>query len=232
MQKKSLLTVVLSLVLVAVIGVGSTLAYMSQKTDPKHNVFTAGASLTGALKEQAFDGGDYNDTQDKIDSLTAADGLLDIPVLGFNRAKLVMPGRVIPKNPIVKNTSDSSKGTKAWVAIKLEAKFANDSNTRTALASILNIATIDLDSTNWTDVAYSQDGKVAYFFYKTAIDPQAETTHLFNNVTIKSGAAVTDLRDFSIDVTAALVQANGVDSIQKLDDAKPELVKLLTPVIS
>jgi predicted ribosomally synthesized peptide with SipW-like signal peptide len=230
MQKKSLLTIVLSLVLVAVIGVGSTLAFMSQRTEQKHNVFTAGSSLTGALKEQRFDGGDYNAAQADIDKFTTEDALKDSPVLGFNRAKLVMPGRIIPKDPIVMNTSDKAKGTKAWVAIKIDAKFGDEINTKKALESIEKIAIIDWDI-GWSDVTYSADGTAAYFFYNAQVPPQDETTHLFRNVIIRKEAAVADLNDFSIDVTAALVQANGVDSIQSLESAKPELVKLLSPAV-
>lgn len=43
MKKKNLLTAAASLALVAVIGVGATLAYFTDKTDVKNNVFTTGS---------------------------------------------------------------------------------------------------------------------------------------------------------------------------------------------
>ena len=42
MKKRNLLISLLSLALVAVIGVGATLAYFTDKTDTKKNTFTTG----------------------------------------------------------------------------------------------------------------------------------------------------------------------------------------------
>ena len=43
MKKKNLITAAVSLALVAVVGVGATLAYFTDKTDVKNNVFTSGS---------------------------------------------------------------------------------------------------------------------------------------------------------------------------------------------
>lgn len=43
MKKKNLITAAVSLALVAVVGVGATLAYFTDKTDVKNNVFTTGS---------------------------------------------------------------------------------------------------------------------------------------------------------------------------------------------
>ena len=47
MNNKKLRKSLIALGLVAIVGIGGTLAYFSQKTEEKQNVFTMGAGLTG-----------------------------------------------------------------------------------------------------------------------------------------------------------------------------------------
>jgi predicted ribosomally synthesized peptide with SipW-like signal peptide len=216
----------MSLAMVGVIAAGATLAYLTAKTPTKTNVFTAGTALTGALKEDAYDGADYDQAVNPVQ--LAADALLPSPTLGINQAKNITPGRVINKDPQVKNTSAAATGSTAWVAIKLEATYPNAATSSAALNAIEQIATIDWNTTKWEKVV-DANGNV-YFFYQDVVDPQAETQTLFNTVTIKNTADVSDLKDFNISVTAALVQRNGNDGLTNLNAAtKTALMNLLTP---
>lgn len=63
MNKKGLLAGALVVVSVAAISIGSTFALLKDKTATKANVFTATAGLTGQIKEDLFDGLDYDGTQ-------------------------------------------------------------------------------------------------------------------------------------------------------------------------
>lgn len=224
MQKRGIMTAILSLALVGAIGVGSTLAYMTTKPTAKHNVFTAGTALTGALKETTFDSQDY-DGHAAPDFV--ADATSDNPKYGVNQAKLVTPGRVINKDPMVKNTSAAATGSKAWVAIKLDitgAAVAEKTTYADKLAEIEKFATINIADT-WEQSATDP----SIYFFKTVVAPGAETTALFTTVTIKSNVGVTAIKDFAIEVQAGLVQMNGNDGLNTLDAAKPELIKLLNP---
>ncbi len=92
MKKKSILTLVLSLVLVGAISVGATMAYMTSKTNEVTNTFTFGNVKIG-LSETNWD---------------KADG-------GKEIAKNMYPGVTAPKNPVVTNTGVND----CWVRIKV-----------------------------------------------------------------------------------------------------------------
>ena len=81
MKKKNLLTAAASLALVAVIGVGATLAYFTDKTDVKSNVFTTGSvDIT------------LNDTSDSKKATEVENGIV---------YEEVMPGDLLDKNVYV-----------------------------------------------------------------------------------------------------------------------------------
>lgn len=81
MKKKNLLTAAASLALVAVIGVGATLAYFTDKTDVKSNVFTTGSvDIT------------LNDTSDSEKATEVENGIV---------YEEVMPGDLLDKNVYV-----------------------------------------------------------------------------------------------------------------------------------
>ena len=206
MNKKGLLAGALVVVSVAAISIGSTFALLKDTTEAKVNVFTAAAGLEGQLKEDAFDGCDYG--------VARPDTFTD-ESLGIVKAQKVVPGRAIPKDPQVKNNSDASKGVSAWVAIKLEVKCDGKTGSD-AMNEIKKFADINFSDT-WEAAA---DGIT--FYYKTAGAPQGETTALFTTVTIKDDdtISVADIKDFELNPTAYLVQAEGAEGATTLEAAK------------
>ena len=81
MKKKNLLTAAVSLALVAVVGVGATLAYFTDKTDVKNNVFTTGSvDIT------------LTDTSDSDKATEVENGIV---------YEEVMPGDLLDKNVYV-----------------------------------------------------------------------------------------------------------------------------------
>ncbi len=211
MKKKSVLTIATSVVLTAVIGIGSTLAYMSAQTDVKQNVFTSTASLQGQIKETKFDAAGYGEKRD--DSKINAD-----PGLGINKAKAIVPGLVIAKDPMVKN-STADGGVSAWIAVKLDISgdaTLGATTDKDKLANILKISDVDFDKTSWTQDASNP----TVFYFNTKVDAGKETSELFKTVTIKSqkigtlnptGISIDQVKNFQIDVKAALIQASGTD---------------------
>ena len=87
MKKRNLLISILSLALVAVIGVGATLAYFTDKTDVKNNVFTTGmVDIT------------LTDTSDSEKATETETGIF------FDE---VMPGDLLDKNVYITVDKDS-----------------------------------------------------------------------------------------------------------------------------
>lgn len=81
MKKKNLITAAVSLALVAVVGVGATLAYFTDKTDVKNNVFTTGSvDIT------------LTDTSDSDKATEVENGIV---------YEEVMPGDLLDKNVYV-----------------------------------------------------------------------------------------------------------------------------------
>ena len=195
MNKKRNIILALALMLSTVLITGLTFAYLSAKTGPKTNTFTIGG-VSIQLAEPNFDGRDYNNVV-----VTPAAGTQ----LGEVSALNIMPGRIIAKDPSVKNTSNPSA---VWVAIKLDYTISGtpgvyDSATLTNELSAF--AGIDFDTVAWEMKAGSD---YTVFYYRTAVSSGLTTSNLFNNVTIKKEA--TALKPFSIDVKAYAVQAEGL----------------------
>lgn len=206
MKKHGILLSALACVVVAAVAVGSTFAFLSGQTAPKQNVFTAAANLQGEIRELAFDGKDYGETRGAAETYATN--------LGIELAKKVVPGREVPKNPQVKNTSEKQYGVAAWIAVKLDATCNNLTGTA-AMEAIKRFATIDFDTTKWDA---SPDGIT--FYYKTTVAPQDETAPLFTTVTIKEEVSPADIQNFELNVTAYLVQGEGAEGAADLESAK------------
>lgn len=200
MKKKSLLIAALSLLAVAAIAVGSTFAWLSSQTGPVTNTFTVSQKgIEIDLKEPKWDNKTFDGT-----------GTIPNDQLGKTKAQNIVPGRVIPKDPQVKNTGDHT----AWVAIKLDYKLNNAASTFANLSKQVSI--------DFTDVWTAKDAANNVFYYNTTLAANAVTTKaLFNNVTVKN---VSSVLPFDITVTAYAVQAEGVADLAA---AKPLLDTLI-----
>lgn len=191
MKKKSVLAVVLSLCLVAVVAIGATLALLSDKTNTVTNRFTVSQKgIDIDLKEPAWDGIDFGAVEAENP---------DDPALGINLAEDIVPGREIPKDPTVKNTGNHD----AWVAIELE--YLKE-GAAAAFADIAVQADINFDTINWTEKTGSNK---TVFYYNVPLAVDAETkTALFDTVTINE--ELEEVFAFDIKITAYAVQAEGV----------------------
>ena len=74
MKKKSLLTMLLALTLVAVVGVGATLAYLSDSTGAMTNTFTVGSGIDITQDEEDIDYDYDKDDDGKVDPEYDEDG--------------------------------------------------------------------------------------------------------------------------------------------------------------
>lgn len=95
MKKKSLLTMVLALTLVGAVGIGATLAYLSDATETLTNTFTVGSGI-GVKQDEAI----WDDTNDVALTDRTEEG---------NDYTDIQPGDVLAKDPtatVLANSSD------------------------------------------------------------------------------------------------------------------------------
>ena len=173
--KRRNLTIVLSVVLVAAIAVGGTLAYLFTKTDPVNNVFTFAENIKGELDEPSW-----------------------VPEDALN----LTPGKEIAKDPQITNTSEN--GVVEYGAIKLTfLDGAGNEISAANMVTLLNLVGIDWSS-SWAlkDGTLTKDGsgtvtaasaQQIYVFNDTI--PQGVTTSpIFYSVTIPADITPDELK--------------------------------------
>lgn len=196
----------LAAALVGIIATGGTLAYFTNQTGEKANVFTMGSGVSAELKEPTWDA-------DPFTNELAPGG-----PLGKELANNFYPGLDIPKDPAIKNTSESD----IYVAIKLDYKSSGAASDFATLDKFINI---NFDNTDWTllndnTTAYyrfplGRDGKTSPLFDKVTIDPLALTAEQVastqydpsNYVDVPASDFV--MSDFEIIAKGYVVQADG-----------------------
>lgn len=188
MKKKSIITLVAAVVLVGVIGVGSTLAYFTDN-DTQTNVVTMGhvdITLTETTEDE-------NAVVDE-NGITYDD---------------VVPGAVLSKKPVITLAKESQD---AYIRAEVIAKFVNadkeeiaivkDGEDVTEVYKEALIAACDFDS-KWTK---GQDG---YYYYSDKLTQETNVANLFTTVTVPAawGNEVADAQ-FVIEITAEAIQAD------------------------
>ena len=202
MNKKKVLAMVTALALVAVVGIGATLAYFTDKADIQ-NVITMGhvdINLTENKVEKDADG-EYvpvGETELTEEGLTFED---------------VVPGQTVPKNPTITVEEDSENCyVRATVTVESQDidKDVLDLLTKKLTDQILSTA-----GSNWT-----YNDKDGYFYYGSELKA-AEKAVLFETVTIPGewDNAVAD-KSFSIKIAAEAVQSKYVDDVLVKDGEK------------
>lgn len=179
MNRKKLLITGLSLLLVAAVSVGATLAYFTDTSEAASNVFTMGhvsadvVDTTGNLDGEDSPGrrvvtGTLNDPDDPLSGLVYSD---------------VLPGDVIDKTVGAVLYADSME---AWLAVKLEvtATPAEGSSLAAAdvVAELLGLIDDQVDADEWEKVPQA-DGSVIYY-YKQPVAPDYDaSTDTYSAVT-------------------------------------------------
>lgn len=202
MNKKKVLAMVTALALVAVVGIGATLAYFTDKADIQ-NVITMGhvdISLTENKVEKDADG-EYvpvGETELTEEGLTFED---------------VVPGQTVPKNPTITVEEDSEN---CYVRATLTVESQDiEKDVLDLLTKKLTAQILSTDGSNWT--YNDNDG---YFYYGSELKA-GEKAVLFETVTVPGewDNAVAD-KSFSIKITAEAVQSKYVDDVLVKDGEK------------
>lgn len=179
--KKKRTTAILSIVLVAVIAIGATLAYLATKTEEASNVFAFASNIKAKLTEP-------NWNPDEGENLT--------------------PGYEVKKDPMITNQSDN--GVDEYVALQLTfTDGAGDALDATQTAKLLNCLDIKWNS-NWSlqHGTLTTDGSgtvtaatpIQMYVYNAALSPGQVSDPVFSSVTIKS-----DISDADYEWLAAII---------------------------
>ena len=173
-KKKKRLTIILSLVLVAVIVIGATLAWLFSSTDSKENVFTFADNIKGYLDEPSWDP---------------------------DEALQLVPGKKIDKDPQITNNSTNAVTEYAAIRLTFQDGAGNTLSDADTL-KLLNLIDIEW-SNNWTlyngtlttasGVVTAATAEQIYVFNDTL--PQNVTSDpVFYSVTIKDSVTPDQLK--------------------------------------
>ena len=218
MKKKNILTAALSLALVAVIAVGATLAYFTDKADEVVNTFT-----TGNIKIAVVD--ETNPTEGQVGGVKDE----DTGDIAYGTETPIMPGDVISKQVSVSVDANSQP---AWVALKLTVSAApkpdsiltdEEAQAKTA-ATVAAVNDMIEAAYNRTDWLKGTDG--VYYYQTGTVATGATANHLFDTLTLVGSDWDNDQAGmtFRIAVEAYAVQAANIDTFEA---AKNQLDSLI-----
>lgn len=192
MNKRKLIALVTSLSLVAVVGIGATLAYFTDNASAQNVVTMGHVDISLTENEVTKDeNGDYivDDTKPVTEEGLEFEG--------------VLPGDTIPKNPTI-NLLEGS--VDAYVRIKMDITAAAESTITQADLDVLetNLRAQILEDANWYYNA--ADG----YYYYTPVLSAEESAVLFETVTIPGEEWKNNTADqsFTIALQAEAIQAD------------------------
>lgn len=202
MKKKNLITAVVSLALVAVVGVGATLAYFTDKTETKKNVFSAGKVSINLIDETWDVEGQVKGEYYEKDDITGI------------QYEDIMPGDVLSKVVGVETAADSQD---AYVAVRVTVTDVVAPNAADIVlpeeiaAQISDIIAAEVDGDLWASRDMG-NGDVIYYF-KSVVPADTQNLVLFDKIPLPGSEwnnAYAEL-SFDVEVQAAAIQAANTD---------------------
>lgn len=181
MKNKKLISMLVAVTLVAVVGVGATLAYFTDKDEAK-NVITMG-HVDIELDEPHFD----KETDEAGNPVDDYDGAED------GKISNVVPGQVIPKDPTITVKEDSED---AYIRAKVEYK---DLSEKQVAELTLNL------KDGWTE------GTDGYYYYNDIVKAGDEVILFEEVTIPKTWGNDVAGKTFEINVSAEAVQARNFD---------------------
>ena len=203
MNKKKMATVLGSVTLIGAIGIGGTLAYLSQETNKVSNTFILGEGINIALKESPVG------TELDAEGNTKAYQALENEVYGYdldgkntwtvtkNEYKDVVLGETVYKDPTVL-VADNSSDAYIYVAVKNASPSEENDGTQFQ---------VNIDSSKWELVGTAADNTLIYAY--------KEVAKANDNLTVFTNAKVRKTDDAnvsfnSLDVKAYAIQSRGI----------------------
>lgn len=194
-MKKNVLTAVVSGAMVGCLAIGGTFAFLTANSGKVTNTFSGVEAIKTAVREQVTDGNTYDVASLSGLKLTEDydSGWLEEGVGGVNYFNVV-PGAVIDKDVDVMVEKNP---TPVYLFVKVRG-----------LADTL---TANIGS-EWTFIDGGNDGNGIYVYNNyEVLDSSADDLEfdVFDTVTVNENAELDEISGFQINVTGAIVQANG-----------------------
>jgi len=167
-KKKKLIKGLVAVALIAIIGIGATLAYLSATTNKAENKFTSDAKITGTLTETSWKDKEWSNFQ---------------------------PGDSHGKNPVVNLVAGSED---AYVGMLITCKNGSGTDATVISMDDFtkNYATVSYEGTtginpNWVHVGY-YEGIGDFYVYKNDVNASksnidVSTEAIFDTVTVNAG---------------------------------------------
>ena len=198
MKKKKLLTMLTALVLVAVVGVGATLAYLSDKTLALTNTFTVG-NVTINLNEDDITSDNENDRI--IVNTTTAD---------TQDYTNMLPGIFVTKDPKINVEAGSSD---CYLFMKLDGLDDDDIKENFTIKYGDDGEANEVNP-NWHKLVGDPDELDGIYIYEyennMVFGAGAKTQPIFDSVKYNDNGVETDA-SFNFDIIAGAYQAGGID---------------------
>lgn len=203
LKRKKVFALVLCMVMVAVISVAGTFAYLTSKTDVVQNTFTVGKVAITLDEAAVGDGGQA--------MIFGADRVME------NEYHLI-PGCHYWKDPTVHVDANSEK---AWLFVKIEI------NNKSVIEDELDLSFSILegfDASKWEVMSNTDENDVRTYVlaYKTKVEG-GQNVQIFSGFSVPKALTNEDLaklEDFKINVEAFAIQADGFASYT---DAYPQV---------
>lgn len=231
-MKKKQIGLLVGIAVLAMVGMGLTLAFLHTTTETKTNTFSSNKYLSIQLREPAWDGYTFND-EGEPNGKTAKPGVTTDPdnkknPLGVIEAAAYVPGETIYKNPMVKNNGNANDGVSAYVALKVE--YYDSDNQQVSYEEFANAYLaekgLNFDTKNWTKISTKNNGNAQIFLYTASgaaasLAVNAQTPALFTQVPlsmdIEPDAKTGLLPAFNIKVQAYAIQSPGIEADKAAD---------------
>lgn len=209
-MKKNVMTAVVSGAMVGCLAIGGTFAYLTANSGTVKNTFSGVEAIKTAVMETVKDGETYDVQHDGV---TVENYTTEWLYEGKDGVKYinVVPGASIAKDVDVKVDQNE---TPVYLFVKVTGQSA---------AAVANI-----DTTEWTLVDADDTVGNGIYVWKnyTAIDSSdaAVVKDVFDTISINSAATLDSIGSVEIDVTGAIVQANGGNTTTDALAAAQELL--------
>lgn len=191
MKKKKLITMLTTLVLVVVVGVGATLAYFTDTTHALTNTFTVGNNVSLVLRETDIENeGEYKFANNET--------------TGEQKYENMLPGIFVKKDPHIVVGEDSSD---CYLFIQLR-NFDNNLNIR------YNNGTDGIINPHWVKVT-SATGLNGIYMYKVGdnniFSENTTTEAIFDEIKLLNSFSDKNISITDLTIKACAYQSSGVN---------------------
>lgn len=203
MKAKNKIKMFAIIALVALVAVGSTLAYLSSVTDTKENKFTSSKDITGKIEETKWDQLHKNDTWENYTpgEATLKDPVIKIDGASGDDAYVAMKVTCIGSDNATK--MDLAKFTEKYATVYYDANYAEEEGHTPDYKEGVNTDKWELDTDN-------KDTTCSFYFYDSIVKKGESTVPIFDQVKVNLG--IKTVYDTKSEATKENIKVYNVDA--------------------